>query len=125
MRRIHDRPCTKMKAPDILQKSARTLEERAKQYDKPEGERSIKKAVVVFNLITGKELREDEGWLFMQILKDIRLYSNTKTFHEDSAIDHVAYSALKAEAWYENMAQQGRISPIVDSRLSEPSEEVE
>lgn len=97
-----------MKASEILQKSAAVLDERAKQYDKPEGERSIKKAVIAFNLITGKELREDEGWLFMQILKDIRLYSNTKVFHEDSAIDNVAYSALKAEAWFERKEKESR-----------------
>jgi hypothetical protein len=104
-----------MKAPAILQKVADTLLQRAKQYDKPEGERSIKKAVVVFNLITGKTLREDEGWLFMQILKDIRLYSNTKEFHEDSAIDNVAYSALKAEAWYEKSNAQDNPSQPNDT----------
>lgn len=78
------------------------MEERGKQYDKPEGERSMGKTVQVFNIITGHDLTEADGWLLMQILKDVRQWQ-TPNYHEDSALDCVAYSALKAESlWVEH-----------------------
>lgn len=70
---------------------------RAAQYDKPEGERSMGATVLAFNAITGLNLRESHGWLLLQILKDVR-DNQTPGAHEDSLIDGVAYSALKAEA---------------------------
>lgn len=57
------------------------------------------KCVLAFNAITGRNLREDEGWLLLQILKDVRLYQNPKVPHRDSIEDGVAYAALKGEAW--------------------------
>lgn len=89
-----------MLAPQILKNAAAIMEQRAKQYDQPGGERSMGKCVAAFNAITGRELREDEGWLLIQILKDVRLYSNPAKFHQDSADDGVAYASLKAEAWF-------------------------
>ena len=71
--------------------------ERGKTYDTPEGERSMAKTVTAFNIITGQELTEAQGWLFMQVLKDVRLFTSTN-FHADSAEDCIAYAALKAEA---------------------------
>lgn len=89
-----------MKSTEILRKAAQIQEERGKQYDSPEGERSMASAIAVFNQITHRTLEEHEGWLLLQILKDVRLYSNLDGFHEDSAIDGVSYSSLKTEAWY-------------------------
>ena len=88
-----------MKANEFLRASAEVMEQRAKEYDKPEGERSMGKTVEVFNLITGHTITEAEGWLLMQILKDVRQWQNP-AYHEDSAVDCVSYSALKAEALY-------------------------
>jgi hypothetical protein len=85
-------------APDLLARAAALMAERGKQYDNSEGERSMAKTVKAFNAITGKTLSEPEGWLFMQILKDVRLFSK-REYHADSAEDGVAYSALKAEAY--------------------------
>ena len=85
------------KAPQILSKAALLMAERGKQYDKPEGERSMGKAVAAFNCITGHALTEAEGWLLLQVLKDVRLWQRPG-YHEDSAEDCVAYAALKAEA---------------------------
>ena len=34
----------------------------------------------------------------MQVLKDVRQWQNPNRFHQDSAEDGIAYSALKAEA---------------------------
>lgn len=86
-----------MTAPELLNKAASIMEERGKQYDKPDGERSMGKAVTAFNAITGQNLSEAEGWLLLQVLKDVRLWQRSG-YHADSAEDCIAYSALKAEA---------------------------
>jgi hypothetical protein len=87
-----------MKAQDFLRKGAELMDERGKQYDEPGGERSMGKAVRAFNAITGQSLTEPEGWLLLQVLKDVRQWQNPATYHADSAEDCVAYAALKAEA---------------------------
>ena len=84
-------------AIDFLRRSAELMHERGKQYDQPDGERSMAKTVEALYIITGKRLTESEGWLFMQLLKDVRQWSR-ETYHADSAEDCIAYSALKAEA---------------------------
>lgn len=84
-------------APALLDAAARHMEDRAKTYDQPGGERSMGKTVAAFNIITGRNLSESEGWLLMQILKDVRDRQRT-TPHIDSLEDCIAYSALKAEA---------------------------
>ena len=84
-------------APDILRAALGHMEARAVTYDKPEGERSMGRAVDAFNAITGRDLSEPEGWLLLQLLKDVRLFTRPG-YHADSAEDCVAYAALKAEA---------------------------
>lgn len=96
---------TKQTAPELLNKAAAIMEERGKQYDKPDGERSMGRAVGAFNCITGRDLTEAEGWLLLQTLKDVRLWQRPG-YHQDSAEDCIAYAALKAEA-----KQAERISP--------------
>lgn len=59
-------------ATDYLRRAADIMDERGKQYDKPEGERSMGKCVAAFNIVTGRDLTEAEGWLLLQILKDVR-----------------------------------------------------
>lgn len=86
------------KAHEFLGQAQDLMLERGKQYDKPEGERSMGSAVGAFNIITGRGLTEAEGWLLLQILKDVRQWQNPDKFHRDSAEDCVAYAALKAEA---------------------------
>lgn len=84
-------------APEFLESSARIMDERAKAYDQEDGERSMGKAVAAFNIITGQSISESEGWLLLQILKDVRQWA-TPAYHQDSAEDCVSYAALKAEA---------------------------
>ena len=86
-----------MNATDILNKAAQHMADRAATYDKPEGERSMGRAVEAFNAITGRDLSESEGWLLMQVLKSVRLFTRPG-YHADSAEDGVAYAALVAEA---------------------------
>lgn len=73
------------------------MRDRAATYDQPEGERSMGKAVEAFNAITGQHLSESEGWLLLQLLKDVRQWQRPE-YHADSAEDCIAYAALKAEA---------------------------
>lgn len=84
-------------APELLGRAARHMHDRSNVYDKPEGERSMGRAVQAFNAITGHNLTESEGWLLLQVLKDVRLFTRSE-YHPDSAEDCIAYAALKAEA---------------------------
>lgn len=94
-------------APDFLRRAADIMEERGKQYDKPEGERSMGKCVAAFNIVTGRDITEAEGWLLLQILKDVRQWQRPG-FHQDSADDCIAYAALKAEAKQKEAHCNGR-----------------
>jgi hypothetical protein len=79
--------------------ASRTLTERGKTYDTAnKQERSMAQTVDVFNLLTGNQLTEVEGWQFMQVLKDVRFWTNPDNPHRDSLLDGIAYAALKAEA---------------------------
>lgn len=85
------------RAPDILEAAAGHLRDRAATYDKPEGERSMAQTVAIFNQFHGAGMTEAQGWHFMQILKDVRLFTRDG-YHQDSGEDCVAYAALKCEA---------------------------
>lgn len=84
-------------APGLLQAAAKHMADRAATYDRPEGERSMATTVKVFMLLTGRELRESEGWLLMEILKLVRSEQRAAP-HRDSIEDNVAYAALYGEA---------------------------
>lgn len=84
-------------ATELLTRAAELMAERGKQYDQPAGERSMGRAVTAFNAITGRHITEAEGWLLMECVKNVRLWQRPG-YHEDSAHDGIAYSALKAEA---------------------------
>ena len=102
------------KADEILTAAAQHMRDRAATYDKPEGERSMAQSVVIFNLYHGTSLTEAQGWHFMQVLKDVRLFSRPG-YHADSAEDCTAYSALKAEA----MASVHESKPV--EKATEPA----
>lgn len=65
------------------------------------------KCVAAFNIVTGHGLTEAEGWLLLQILKDVRQWQRPG-FHQDSADDCIAYAALKAEAKMKEAHCNGR-----------------
>lgn len=81
----------------LLDHAAKHMQDRAKTYDQPGGERSMGKTVAAFNTITGRDLAESEGWLLMAILKMVRSQQR-KEPHQDSAEDLISYSALFGEA---------------------------
>jgi hypothetical protein len=84
-------------APELLERAAQLMQERGRQYDKPEGERSMATTITAFNAITGQDLTEAQGWLMMTILKLVR-DNQRENAHQDSCEDLIAYSSLYAEA---------------------------
>lgn len=103
-------------AQDFLRVADGTLSARGQTYDSPAGERSMAKAVSAFNMITGQSLTPAEGWLLLQVLKDVRQWSRAE-YHEDSALDAVAYAALKAEA----LAERSGASTRAASEAQQPA----
>lgn len=86
-----------MNANEFLTQAAKHMADRAATYDTPEGERSMAATVEAFNAIARCDLSEADGWLFMTLLKLVRL-TQRATYHADSAEDAVAYCALMGEA---------------------------
>lgn len=84
-------------AAELLGRAARHMHDRAATYDKPEGERSMGRTVAAFNAVTGAALTESDGWLFLALVKQVRLFTRAE-YHADSAEDGIAYLALLAEA---------------------------
>lgn len=84
------------KVTEWLEEAQDILVERGKDYDGEE-ERSMGKTIEIFNIFTGHDLKESEGWLLMQILKDVRQWTKDD-LHVDSALDSISYCGLKCEA---------------------------
>lgn len=82
-------------APDFLNAALTHMNARAVTYDKPNGERSMNKTVTAFNTITSHSLTEEQGWLFMGLLKMVR--SQQGNFKADNYEDEAAYAALRGE----------------------------
>lgn len=83
-------------ANELLSAASSLINNRSVERDKPNGERSMDRCVNAFNAMTGHNLSEVDGWLFMQYLKHAR--SQSGRFRPDDYEDDIAYSALKAEA---------------------------
>jgi hypothetical protein len=104
-----------MNAEGYLHRAAELMAERGKQYDQPSGERSMARTVKAFNAILGREaITESEGWLLMQILKDVRDRQGKP--HADSLEDCIAYSALKAEARIQEEKETPRSGQVASTR---------
>lgn len=88
--------CEQVSAPEILKRGAEHMENRAAQRDEPNGERSMGKTVAAFNALYGKDLTEEQGWMFMVILKQAR--ASCGVFVADDYEDGAAYFALAGEA---------------------------
>lgn len=83
-------------ADTILANAAQHLRDRAASYDKEEGrERSIPKVTAAFSALTGIQMTEEQGWLFMILLKLAR--SQQGDYKPDNYEDLAAYSALMGE----------------------------
>lgn len=80
----------------ILSAAQGHMKDRAATYDKPKGERSMAATVEAFKAVTGHCLTEEQGWLFMALLKAVR--SQQGAYRADSYEDGAAYFALAGEA---------------------------
>jgi hypothetical protein len=87
----------KVTAPDILRAGISHMEARATSYDSEGGERSMGKAVAMFNACHDLQLTEAQGWHLMELVKHVRFFS-APGYHGDSCEDGAAYAALRGEA---------------------------
>lgn len=85
-----------MTAANILQSALGHMQDRAATYDKPSGERSMGATVDAFKAVTGVLMTEEQGWLFMALLKAVR--SQQGAYSADSYEDGAAYFALAGES---------------------------
>lgn len=89
-----------MKAVDLLEQGKSIMQQRGAEYEADsKQERSFNSVAVAFNAITGKSLTAAEVALLLQVLKDVRQFSQDR-LHEDGVIDCVNYAALKGEELY-------------------------
>lgn len=84
-------------AADILRAGAAHIEDRASSYDGERGERSMGKAIAMFNACHGTNLSEAQGWHLAELVKHVRFFS-APGYHADSAEDGAAYAALRGES---------------------------
>jgi len=84
-----------MKASDFLSQAQAEMQDRAKTYDNPNGERSMQATVAAFNAICGLGMATTQGWLFMALLKAVRTQQGA--YRSDSYTDMAAYAALMGE----------------------------
>lgn len=84
-----------IKANQILTQAAATVAQRGTERDQADGERSMRRTVLAFNALTGRDLSEVEGWLFMVALKAARATAGGHKL--DDYLDGAAYFALAGE----------------------------
>lgn len=98
-------------ATDFLHQAAALIEARAADRDLPV-ERSMRRAVTAFNTLTGADLSEVQGWVFMAVLKLSRAQGGR--FCPDDYLDGAAYLALALECVQE--APSGALEAIQNPR---------
>lgn len=72
------------------------MSDRAATYDRPQGERSMGATIEAFKAVSGISITEEQGWLFMALLKAVR--SQQGAYRADSYEDGAAYFALAGES---------------------------
>ena len=88
----------KKTASQYLNDCIQVQKQRGEEYDsKGTGERSFAAAAAAYNAITGHNLKGSDVCLILQVLKDVRQYSDPTRLHEDSLLDKVSYASLHAE----------------------------
>lgn len=87
-------------ADGLLRTAADTIAARGAKRDNG-NERSMERIVKVFSALTDHKLTEEEGWLFMIVLKLCRERTGSDM---DNWVDGAAYVALAAEAVARNKA---------------------
>ncbi len=110
----------------FLKKAIQIQSQRGEEYDssskKKKKERSFDKIASIFNTITDKDLTPAHVALLLQILKDVRQFSEDR-FHSDSVEDCVSYASLKAELLYKQynpkpeQKQVYKLAIVIDGKL--------
>lgn len=106
-------------APEILQAAIAEMADRAATYDKPEGERSMAATVEAFKAVTGHDLTETQGWLFMALLKAVR--SQQGAYRADSYVDGAAYFGLAGEAAAREETENAELCQMVREAHGNPT----
>jgi len=78
----------------MLREAADTIEQRASERD-VEKEKTMRDTINAFNAMYHTELTEEQGWMFMVLLKMRRARGGS--YNRDDYIDGAAYFALAAE----------------------------
>lgn len=89
---LEQKPLT---AADFLRAGLKHMVDRAVTHDAAAGERSMFKTVAAFNIICDQDLSEEQGWMFMGLLKKVR--SVQGYFNKDNYEDEASYSGLRGE----------------------------
>ncbi len=89
---LEEKPLT---AADFLRAGIKHMDARGVTHDAPNGERSMLKTVSAFNIICDQDLSEEEGWMFMGLLKKVR--SVQGRFNKDNYEDGASYEGLRGE----------------------------
>lgn len=80
----------------LLIQAADTIQTRGEERDQPGGERSMARAIAMFNALKGTNLSETDGWDFMECLKMSRAQGGA--YRADDYTDRIGYAALAAES---------------------------
>ena len=91
-------------ASEFLEEAVATMKARAALRDKPQGERSMEAIVAGFNGATGHSISEEDGWLFMVLLKAVR--GRQGFYNKDDFVDGAAYFGLMGESASKNMPRK-------------------
>lgn len=81
---------------DLLSSVYDIQNERAKEYEQKNAERSFDKIANIFNAYRGLNLLPSDVALILRILKEVRS-EHSDTVHLDSFIDGLSYESLRAE----------------------------
>lgn len=100
---------SEVKAGEMLEMAARHLSDRAAERDTDQ-ERSMAACVNAFNAMFGKDLTEEQGWLFMVLLKMSR--AKAGRFRQDDYEDGAAYFALAGETAAVERIRPGAIQEV-------------
>ena len=103
----------------VFDDAKKTIINRGEERDQADGERTIPRCVTAFNAITGHNLSNCDGWLFMSILKQCR--SVQGAYKYDDYRDGLGYAALRAEEARMEF-EASLICPAPDEERVEPSE---
>ena len=100
-----ERPTT---AITILQDASQAILDRAASRD-IEAERSMARTVKAFNALTGHDVSERDGWIFMAVLKAAR--ATAGSFNADNFADGAGYFGLAGECAAEDAAAAAEATP--------------